>query len=712
MEHTLDQPPALEGGEVEAVEDIKFKDDKEKKRLIGALVDSIEQDLKDREPLEETAKIAVAQYHSMLEPEEKNKGTDSEIDVPSTRQFCEGGAARLINPFMQYEEVWASKARRATKEAYDFSKGVDEFTDYITDRAEFRKHLEMSLRQAEVFPKVTVKYGFTHEVETVDAYYWDRDKGGGVLETQWEAKADVTTGKYKTKPKRVTVRAGCFPEVIPWADSIHPMGVSDLKSSPRWTHRTWLTKEQIQARIEEGIYDEKDYEDQEPILERLGDPDSKPDPELELSEPGKERQEIADKGKLFEVLESWTTLGGMESVITVERASRCVFRAKKNWFHEYKRPAVTWSYEEVLNNVDGISLCFQLEPGHRAISAILNQRLDAASRALSKMVFISRRCGAEKYFDDNNKPRDGVFIVDSIAKLRDDIYELDLSSGFQQIQTLEQDIRRDQEKLAGLNPYNFGQEQIERPTATGQVALINEGNQPLFNRLESFRAFLKDGLLMQLSRYRQYYPTGIKYYVQSDPKNQELTEKVLKWPAEFWRDQIIVETYASSQRINKELRKQEWLALVQAVPQVLDNLLKYMEIASQPGPLAPVAAKFVTWYLNFVIQPWMHEFSVLGKEFLDVTQDLQVGQMFTEIIEGLQQQLGMAQQQGAELEAKLGEVTGQLNSLAEHYLRTTGEVPPIPERDAGQAEALPPMEGAPPGAGEMAPPTGPGGGGF
>jgi hypothetical protein len=328
------------------------------------------------------------------------------------------------------------------------------------------------------------------------------------------------------------------------------------------------------------------------------------------------------------------------------------------------------------------------------------------------MVFIGANLDVEKYFDDNDKPRDGVYIVNSVPELRKQIYEIDLSSGFTQIETLESDIRRDNEKLAGMNPYNFGEEQVERPTATGQVALINEGNQPLFDRLEGLRSFLKEGLLMQLSRYRQYYPEGVKYFVQSDQKNDELVQKVLRWPAEFWRDQIIVETYASSQRINKELRKQEWLALVQAFPQVFDTMFQYMQIATTPGPMAPAAARVLKGYITYVIQPWMAEFEVLGKEFVDVSEDLQVGEMFMELIDGLQQELGMAQQQGASLEAKLGEVTGQLNSLAELFYRTTGQIPPMEPGQAGSTQEAPPMEGALDQSGAMAPPAGGLGGGF
>ena len=75
-------------------------------------------------------------------------------------------------------------------------------------------------------------------------------------------------------------------------------------------------------------------------------------------------------------------------------------RAVWNWFQNYKRPYVSFSWEGILHSVDGRSLCSILEPAHRAYVAIMNILLDAGARSVEPLVVALKELGLGDLMED------------------------------------------------------------------------------------------------------------------------------------------------------------------------------------------------------------------------------------------------------------------------------------------------------------------------
>jgi len=660
--------------ESQEVVKVELKPDAQKKYVEG-IMSSISTILQNRTELENKWRVAVKQYHGALQREDAGPG-DSELDVPSTRQFAEAAMSRLVNPIFQYPQIFVGKPRKP--EMREFASAVEDFCDYVVDRISFRKILEQAIRQAQIFTKCVVKVPHTYKTKVVRRYEKYDEKE---LEEYWEQNQSEPSSKFKEVREEVVERVGAFPEVVNCPDIIHPRGYDCFQSMPWVVHRVWLTRDEIRTRIRQGVY-EKKTRDGKNMLDVIGHPETRPDPELSISLEDDRKDEFED-GTRYEVFEIYTEFDDKEVILTVERESKAVLRFIENFYHDFQRPFISWSWERVLNEIDGISLCYILEPQHRALSAILNQRLDAASKAMQTLILYTEAMGLERHFKEG-KIVAGAYAVPAVTDIQKNIAQFSLSQPYTQIESLENSIREDQQKLAGLTPYNQGIEQIQRPTATGQMALIQEGKQPGFNRLENFRIFLQEMMHMIIARYRQYWPEEFVYYrevnggIPGGEQDLAMVKQILEWPKQYWLDQVYVETAVSSQSMNQDLRKQEWLALVDKMPQVFQQIIQLVQISLEPSAMSPVAAQLLTHYLVHVVQPWMKEFEIAGKEFMDLQMQMQVGQMFQQIVQELQ---GQVQQMGASLEgatAQIAELESVLDHVTSAYIANTGQMPPPP----------------------------------
>ena len=674
---------------------IVFKDAKEESKFVKGLCEGVEKDLRDREPLEEKWKVAVAQYQSALQ-RESGEPQDSQLDVPSTRQFIEMAISRFMNPIFQRKQVYLAKPKEP--QYYEIASAFENFADWMVDRSQFRLFVEHFLKQAFIFTKGVCKVPFRVQSKKIKSFFHEIEKDDGTIERHWGLREN---DKVQMDVRYVEDNADANPEVIPCQDFITPFPCKNIYTASRITHRVWKSKDEIRRDISRGVYREKDL-DGKNILELLGSPTSKPNMDLELSLYDEDDSDSggSNDGELFEIFEIYTTLKEEEVIVTVERKSQTCLRFVENFYMEDERPFVTWSYEQILNDVDGCSLCYILEPYHRALSAILNQRLDAASRSMEQVLLIDSTLGLGKYYKEGKNLHSGTYTVNTAgSSIKDLVGEFGVKNPFAQIETLEASIKADMQKLASLTDYNAGVEQIERPTATGQVALLEEGKQPQYARMESFRQFLTKVGMMMISRYRQFHPVALKYYIESrDPKEQGLIVEVMRWPKEYWREQIIIEPAVTSENMNKDLRKQELLALVDKMPQILEQLFGLAQRALEPGPMTAIAAKFLDFEIEKILKPFMQEFEVDADDALNLDQEIQIGQVFSQAIQDAQGQIQQLQQSVQSDEVKIGEAVRVLEHLYRQFVAATGKVPqPAP---SGKSKAT----------GPITPPTGMGGG--
>jgi hypothetical protein len=323
---------------------------------------------------------------------------------------------------------------------------------------------------------------------------------------------------------------------------------------------------------------------------------------------------------------------------------------------------------------------------HVAVSASYNQRLDSASLANTNIL-----CGPPgsspklKSVFENRGVETGFY---EVSANRDEFWNLDFSTPFTQLPDLEEKLEFMGDDVMQLSPYSRGQEQIQRPTASGQVSIIEENKQPTFTKLERWRKNFATMVLHMISRYRQFYPEGMTYYIESlnDQNRAALEQVVLNWPEDAIEESVIVQTKVTSAQMSKNLRKQEAVAMLDRLPQLYGTMMQMAQQATQPGPMAMIAVKILNG-MQTAIDKLLTEFEVPKKDQLnpDLVQEAQVAQQ----IQGQITQMG---QQIQKLQQQLAAATGQL---------PPGAGPGGPPGPPGPQQGVP----GPPGMG--GPPAGP-----
>ncbi len=626
------------------------------------------------------------------------RARDAKIDMPLTRERMIQDAARQMNPIFQQDQVYTTSPKTPGYERE--SANIEAILDQKFDKVEFRLLLDEFIEEFQTVHAAIFKTPFVEEVEnykqwdeiSYDEYVQFKDQGLPVIEK-----------KYKDTPSRYFVEVegemvtfyGCRPEVVKLDDFWFPITAASIESADWVSHRVWLTKSQVRERIRQGVYDKGPKDAR--TIEVLGEPqEEKPYATYKESE-----NSSSDGGKqyaLHEVYLRWSLDPNeppQDIIVVYDRKSKTILRAVYNFFHSYRRPFIAHSYKHIHGSILGVPLTYLLEPLHIAYSASFQQRLDAASKANEIALFVPPGSKLLRNADQEGF-HGGVY---ETTGTKEDFFTFNVSQPFTQLPDLESRIESAADRLIGLSGYSFGQEQISRPTATGQIQVIEEGKQPQYVRLEQFRKTLQKLALHVLSRERQFNPDGMVIPVtMTDPQTGEdrVTYQPVSWPDGPIEEVAVVEIKVTSAQMSKNLRKQEITALADKIPQMYQVMMGMAQTAVDPNnPVAMISAKLLNGY-QAVIDAMLTEFEVpkKGKLNPELIQEVQVAQQIQGIIQQLHQQV-----QG------LGMENQQLKSL----LQGMGP-PPRPAGGPGQGGGSPmagPPIGQPGGGVPQAPPMPP-----
>ena len=639
----------------DTVQEVKLSQEK-KEELKEYLKKQINDCLTDREGLMKKCRNWVEQANSRRIPPNV-RAKDAKIDMPLTRQRMMQNSSRLLNPIFQQDQMFVAKPRNPAAE--DMARAVEKVNDYVSDQINYRTVCNDWVEQFQTFPFGVVKTPFVHETERVIS--WQELQGGveeyneRKLNNERVIERKLESGEYKyfvEVDEEVPVRSGVFPEVVPFEDFLLPMCARDVRTADWVSHRIWLTRPQLKEQIRKGVYNKKDGDLD--IMEVLGDPTAERERLIKFEPEDKKsgEEETSKQYEIFEAYLKWD-IGGkggpVEIIVTFERESMAFLRCVHNFYHAYRRPFVIHCYKENQGSVFGTPLTYILEPLHVAYAASFRQRLDAGSKANEKIIAMPPNTEFDVVYDNDEISASFVFTNANM----DEMKEFTLSQPFQQLPELEQRLVQEADKLAGLSDYSFGQEQIDRPTASGQIQIIEESKQPQYMQLERFRASLAEVSKHALSRYKQFYPEGLQYYVmQENPQGIQMVEQFFSWPAGAIEKDVIIETKVSSASMSKNLRKQELVALVDKMGTLYQQMMQYAMVAADPmNPGAMIAAQLLNG-LWTIVNDMLTEFEVGKKDALNpkLVEVTQVVQQIQQQMQGLMQQNNQLGQQNAQLQ--------------------------------------------------------------
>jgi len=614
-------------GDPELRKQIKFATGK-KEELIKYLQEQYTRADSDRRGLIEKCKLWHQQANSRrLRPDAGPQ--DSNIDMPLTRKRMTQNSSRLKNPILQQPNIYTCKPRNAKEGSRKLSIEVENALDYMTDRFDFREFLDDWIEQFQTFPCGIVKTPFVYikekfnrwdEISFEDYEYFNDGSPESKKFTTLERTTEGGPKYYLEVEETVDTKVGCFPEVVPFEDFIVPKGTADVDTASIIFHRIYLNDSELKARINNGMYDDK--WDKVPMDKAVGKPNEVRDRLITPIDSGEKNVQSDSTYNLQHcILECYLSFDvdddGQEEeiLVTYHPEKKVLLRADHNGFHSYRRPFITYVYKRVIGSIYGDPLTFALEPLHIANSASINQRLDAASLANTITLFVPPNSNIQRIF-----ARDGlraqIFESDITPS---DIFQFQVKQQFSQLPELEGRFERSADEVAALGPYSFGNEQSERPTASGTITIIEESKQPQYDMLERFRRRLAELAKHMLSRYRQYFPEGFTYYLEElDDEGREVMKRVmLEWPKGVIENDVIIETTASSSQMSKIIRKQEIIGLLDKIPQYQETLMGLAREATDVmNPAAPVAIKLLVGFQS-AFDAMLTEMDVPEKEKLN-----------------------------------------------------------------------------------------------
>lgn len=594
---------------------------------------------------------------------------DSKIDMPLTRERLNQASARLLSPIFQSEEVMAGKPRTAGPMSQELAQSVEGVMDYALDRSNAMEWSADWVEQFSILPFGVVKTAFTRRIQNIKR--WEEIDAETHKELLLNDETDkmVSAREFDDGSEKYFVeiedtreeKAGVFPEVVPATDFFFKDAA--CPDDADWvTHRTWQTRANLAYKVREGIYDD--------VLDTLGEPSAKKEELFGVHEKEKSQDDVSHR---YDIRETYLAFAvdkedgePVEIIVTWERTKRTVLRVIHNFYHGYVRPFVMHQFKHVVGSMYGIPATFDLEYPHKAYSASINQRLDAASKALETVTLVPPGHPLEKQMDTRSI-RGGIYQNPGYSK--DDIIQLKLSEpGFTQLPQLENIFEQRADRVMHIPPAAYG-EQPNRPNATAQLTVSEQSQFPQNLQLERFRESFSLVVKHMLMRYRQFYPEGMRYYVQQeDPESIGMVEHFFQWPARSIEDDVLIETAASSGTMSKMMRKQETMALLERMPQLYQGMYQMSELAMNPmNPAGPVAVKLLNGQRT-LINMFFKEFEIGKRE--ELNPELTGGmlentiQQLQQMVQQLQQQTQQLMQQGQGLQVENAEQAQTITALS------------------------------------------------
>lgn len=606
--------------------------EEEEEELVKDTLSKVDKGHEARKPLEDDWRIWRLQYENRLTREDTSDDWESDIDIPITFERSTAIVARIVNPIVQEDPIYTAKPRptMGLDQNAIFAAQLEPYMDWTVEDWKMTSFCEQALIHSHIFPFSVVKVPFIKQTRTIQ---------------EWVRKLDPMTGQIQQvlEPREYVIREGAIPEVCnPETVCWWPLRSPSVDAAEMVWHTVFMAPHEVKAEVRRGFF--KDRLSKLKLVDR-GASDTAPgnDPDAKMANLGPTHYEIVEVYRSWEKRSEAEAQDGSlveqsevyEIILWIDRESKTLLRAIHNPFADYQRPFFFYAWEERLNELIGRSLCQRLEDIHRAISASFNQRLEAGALANATSWATDDDDFADAYEDRKIRPGE---ITRLTSMPREHLMEMKLSQPFSQLPELESMLEMHADKAMGTNAYTFGIEQIERPTATGQTKLMQEGQMPLFGKLRRFRDFLAEIMYAVLSRHKQMYPNGSRYWVRDEGGN--LQERVMEFPLGPIDMRVVIEIKASEAAWDKNAQKQDAIALVDRLKDSYTVLGGMIQQAAMPSPSAPAMLKMALGFAE-ALRRLLKTFEVPQVDALvpDFSQEVLGGQLLFQQITQLQGQL-------------------------------------------------------------------------
>lgn len=533
----------------------------EEAKLVDLLDEQLSESLAEHELLES----ALDENHLlwMAEPAVRQRNFpwrgSSNVVIPLIGTTVDSIHARVVNTIFGVEPFWTCRALH--KSFAKVAKPVENFMDW-SRKVEFDLYREVKSWALEIIQ---------------DGQAW--------MKVPWEVSVD----RYFDPVQKRYIedrRRRPNPQHVLLNDIIIQAGVGCADQAEWKSHRVRVTDTELAWRAYMKVFTQKDVDT---II------DMKEDISPDHDRASADADTLEVKSKLNTLHEMWCTMpipgrkGGPPEafVATYHKPTKKILRIIHNPNMSGSDNLIRSKFVEVKGKDWGLGIARMLRGLQAELTTIHNQQVDNATLANTRF-FVGRR----------NQVREGTRIwpgrVLTVSDPDKDLKTIQLGDVYESMYRLEISVNAIAEKRTGITDYALGRESSvlgSRATATGTLAVLQEGNRRFDLNIRDMRSGLGKVGSAVLQLNQQFRKKGIAYFVQGEEEGQ-YTEFTLDLPREFVRDKLGIELTASTATINRQVEQQGLIAL-------LGTLLQNLQVGQQAAmvianPQVPAEAKEFT----------------------------------------------------------------------------------------------------------------------
>lgn len=538
-------------------------EEKQKEELISYLLEKIEEIERGREEYLEECKEARKEYEGILPEKDFPFPKASNVSLGLARIHTDTIYTRIMQNIFDKDELVLVKLRLKREDVKDkveyeklkiMAEQIQEYLNWwAKDENRLKDILRHSAKEACKVGTSAIKVDYERKRKIIYDYKFPKEnflkKRTGI-----EAREVVEEG-VKIYPIRI--------EDIGWEDTY------DIEECQFLFIRFEIPNHLLQARIKEGFYNS----DAEKVLEETQE-------ELEsrkerAEERGIEIPERPEKKYLYEVWFNYPLeIGGEKRYIwlvaTIHKESGTLLRLILNPFFAQVIPVVLFRVCFNEFSLYGTGIPLLLKNHTQVINTLFNQSIDNNTLKNNLTLWVRAGSNLEKF-----KVYPGAKILSESRQDFDVItWGTDILPSTFNLITL---THRYAEEVSGATPYVIGKEQVQRPTASGTLSLLQEANKKIRDYIDNFREGLVRLFKLVILLTKQYKPYS-QYSKSGEIKILDLTEI----PVEVLMKEFVFDLNISTELTNVEVEKQMRLSIYQLLKDYYTWLLQLINVVLNP----------------------------------------------------------------------------------------------------------------------------------
>jgi hypothetical protein len=272
-------------------------------------------------------------------------------------------------------------------------------------------------------------------------------------------------------------------------------------------------------------------------------------------------------------------------LVTYHYGQHELLQLRYNWYTHQRKPYVVIPYTKVSGSINGLGIAKMTKPFQDALTSWERLARDNAYLANMRGFAVAKDAGIE------NRPKwfpGRIFRVNDPSK---DVREIKLSDTYNSTLSERQNQIGMAEKRNGVSDYLTGRESPilgDRATATGTVALINEGTRRVEQTTENIREGMAEIDEMAFYIWHQYGLDGAEDMAFGDDKVARDVKKFFELvDAESLNGSLGISLSATDSTNNKTIQQQMRLAIMQTLMTYLERFVTSAHMALTVGQQIP-----------------------------------------------------------------------------------------------------------------------------